>query len=146
MTPPTSARTRIRAWLKEYTNDPAPSDTTAVSYSDAPLYASDLQALVDAFDKPCGSCHPCENYADETWRAAGRKPPHVYEYDELKALVRHLHNDAPEVLARALRENGWQKTNHTLTWDNAYEATRRRHTHEARRLIAAVLPRSEADG
>ena len=87
MTPPTSARTRIREWLKAYTNDPAPSDTTAVSYSDAPLYASDLQALVDAFDKPCGSCHPCDNYADETWRAAGRKPPTVYEWDEARAAL-----------------------------------------------------------
>ena len=90
MTPPTSARTRIKAWLSAYTEDPAPSDTTSVSYEGAPLYASDLQALVDAFDRPCGSCHPCTNYADETWRAAGRKPPHVYEWDEAKAKLKAI--------------------------------------------------------
>ena len=87
MTNPTGARTRIREWYKAYTSDPAPSDTLAVSYSDAPLYASDLHALVEAFDKPCGSCHPCENYADETWRAAGRKPPHVYQWDEARTAL-----------------------------------------------------------
>lgn len=32
----------------------------------------------------CGSCHPCTNYADETWRAAGRTPPHVSQWDELR--------------------------------------------------------------
>lgn len=87
MTNPNGARTRIRAWFNAYTVDPAPSDTTAVSYPDAPLYASDLMALVEAFDKPCGSCHPCDNWADETWRAAGRKPPHVYEWDEARRIL-----------------------------------------------------------
>lgn len=87
MTNPNGARTRILDWYKAYTSDPAPSDTLAVSYSDTPLYASDLRALVEAFDKPCGSCHPCENYADETWRAAGRKPPHVYQWDEAQATL-----------------------------------------------------------
>jgi hypothetical protein len=87
-TNPNGARTRIREWYKTYTSDPAPSDTTAVSYPHAPLYASDLFALVEAFDKPCGSCHPCDNYADETWRAADRKPPHVYEWDSARAALR----------------------------------------------------------
>lgn len=87
MTNPNGARTRIREWYKTYTSDPTPKDTLDVSYTEAPLYASDLLALVEAFDKPCGSCHPCENYADETWRAAGRKPPHVYEWDAARAAL-----------------------------------------------------------
>lgn len=125
-----SARDRVEAWLYKENSDP--------------LAASDIQTLLDKLAGPCGSCHPCTEYADETWRAAGRKPPHVYEYDELKALVHHLYDDlAAESLAKALRENGWQKTSHTLTWDNAFEATRRRHTAEARKLIDAVLLRPE---
>jgi hypothetical protein len=87
VTNPNGARTRIKKWFATYTSVPAPSDTLAVSYPDAPLYASDLQSLVEAFDKPCGSCHPCDNYADETWRAAGRKPPHVYQWDEARAAL-----------------------------------------------------------
>lgn len=39
---------------------------------------------------PCGSCHPCTNYADETWREAGRKPPHVFQWDELKAAEKRI--------------------------------------------------------
>lgn len=37
--------------------------------------------------EPCGSCHPCMYYRDETWRAAGRKPPHVSEWDEARATL-----------------------------------------------------------
>lgn len=46
-----------------------------------------LQAKLDG---PCGSCHPCVNYSDETWRAAGRKPPHVYEWDEAQAAEKRV--------------------------------------------------------
>ena len=45
----------------------------------------DVLSLSAKLDAPCGSCHPCTNYADETWRAAGRTPPHVHEWDELRA-------------------------------------------------------------
>ncbi|MGC1213257.1 MAG: hypothetical protein WA890_18555 [Micromonospora sp.] len=40
--------------------------------------------------KPCGSCHPCTNYRDETWRAAGRTPPHVIEWDDAQAELKAL--------------------------------------------------------
>jgi len=36
-------------------------------------------------DMPCGSCHPCENWADETWRRAGKKPPAVIDWMNLRA-------------------------------------------------------------
>lgn len=91
MTPPTSARTRISAWIDAYiANYDTPADTLASSFPSVPLYLSDLQSLVEAFDKPCGSCHPCTNYADETWRAAGRKPPHVYQWDEAQEQLKKL--------------------------------------------------------
>lgn len=41
-------------------------------------------------DKPCGECHPCVNWSDETWRRADRKPPHVHEYDALIAELDRL--------------------------------------------------------
>lgn len=88
MTPPTSARTRIQEWMKVYaTTEEFVNDRLSCSFLKAPLYLSDVQSLVEAFDKPCGSCHPCDNYADETWRAAGRKPPTVYEWDEARAAL-----------------------------------------------------------
>jgi hypothetical protein len=34
---------------------------------------------------PCGSCHPCTHWAEETWRRDGRTPPDVHQYDELLA-------------------------------------------------------------
>lgn len=138
-----SARDRIEAWIKAFEKHHAPPERLAVADHGEVLLLSDIKTLLEKLAGPCGSCHPCENYADETWRAADRKPPHVYEYDELTALVRHLDDGAPELLARALRANGWQKTRHTFTWDGAHEATRRRLTHEARTLIAAMLTRSE---
>ncbi len=46
--------------------------------------AAEMQAKLDL---PCGSCHPCTNYSDETWRAASRKPPHVHQWDEARALL-----------------------------------------------------------
>ena len=40
-----------------------------------------------------------------------------------------------EALARQLRLDGWQKTSHTLTWDNAYSATRYRYRRDIRRAL-----------
>jgi hypothetical protein len=34
---------------------------------------------------PCGSCHPCLNWADETWRREGRKPPTVQAWEDVQA-------------------------------------------------------------
>ncbi|OPG13691.1 hypothetical protein [Microbispora sp. GKU 823] len=76
----------------------APYDPDTVRGIDNPVakwlehsaqYAAELLAEVERLraklDAPCGSCHPCTNYADETWRAAGRTPPHVAEWDALRA-------------------------------------------------------------
>lgn len=41
-----------------------------------------MRELKAKLGKPCGQCHPCMNYRDETWRQAGRKPPNVHEWDE----------------------------------------------------------------
>ncbi len=46
---------------------------------------AEVDRLRAKLDGPCGSCHPCTNYADETWRAADRKPPHVSQWDETQA-------------------------------------------------------------
>lgn len=46
---------------------------------------AEIERLTAKLDGPCGSCHPCMNYSDETWREAGRKPPHVHEWDEARA-------------------------------------------------------------
>lgn len=39
---------------------------------------------------PCGSCHPCLNWADETWRRAGRKPPTVGRWEDKLAEAKNL--------------------------------------------------------
>ncbi len=36
-------------------------------------------------DMPCGSCHPCNNWASQTWENAGLMRPHVYEWQALVA-------------------------------------------------------------
>jgi hypothetical protein len=52
---------------------------------DVPALIAEVERLRAKLEQPCGSCHPCTNYRDETWRAADRKPPHVHEWDELRA-------------------------------------------------------------
>jgi hypothetical protein len=47
---------------------------------------AEAAALQAKLDLPCGSCHPCTNWADETWRRADRTPPTVSEWDESRAL------------------------------------------------------------
>ncbi|MGW1059318.1 hypothetical protein [Micromonospora rubida] len=49
-----------------------------------------VPALLAKLAQPCGSCHPCTNYADETWRAAGRTPPHVFQWDEAQEELTRL--------------------------------------------------------
>lgn len=48
--------------------------------------------------------------------------------------------EAAVALARALRNNGWQKTSHTLGWETSLPTTRERHTREAFVLLEAVIP------
>jgi hypothetical protein len=50
----------------------------------AKLY-DERDRLKTKLDLPCGSCHPCENWAPQTWRNAGRRIPHVIEWDDLAA-------------------------------------------------------------
>lgn len=64
---------------------------------------AEVERLQNKLDAPCGSCHPCTNYADETWRAAGRKPPHVTEGDELRTEVEQLRARAERAEAEAVR-------------------------------------------
>jgi hypothetical protein len=47
-------------------------------------------------DMDCGSCHPCTNYADQTWRNANRKPPHVITWDETRDAMRRARNLADD--------------------------------------------------
>lgn len=56
-----------------------------IAERDLALAIEDRNAMRVKLDGPCGSCHPCNNWADETWRAAGRKPPTVQEWDDLRA-------------------------------------------------------------
>lgn len=43
-----------------------------------------ILALLDHLEGPCGSCHPCDHWAAETWRRAGGELPHKYVVDELR--------------------------------------------------------------
>ena len=65
--------------------------------ADVPDLLAEVDRLRTKLDAPCGSCHPCTNYADETWRAAGRTPPHVYRWDELNAEVEQLRERIAEL-------------------------------------------------
>ncbi|MEV4458495.1 hypothetical protein [Microbispora sp. NPDC049633] len=70
---------------------------------------AEVERLRAKLDAPCGSCHPCTNYADETWRAAGRTPPHVAEWDELRAernkAVATIAEQAQRLIAREREHN-----------------------------------------
>ena len=46
------------------------------------VFAARILRLVDALKAPCGSCHPCNHWAAETWRRAGGELPHKYVVDE----------------------------------------------------------------
>lgn len=62
--------------------------------ADVDWLVAEIERLRGRLEKPCGSCHPCMNYRDETWRAADRKPPHVFEYDQLVAEVKNLRDQS----------------------------------------------------
>jgi DNA repair exonuclease SbcCD ATPase subunit len=48
---------------------------------------AEVERLKAKLDGLCGDCHPCTNYAPQTWIEAGRKPPHVHEWDEARAAL-----------------------------------------------------------
>ena len=64
------------------------------AFSADPFHEQDVNDLLAELkrlrDLPCGSCHPCTNYADETWRAANRKPPHVITWDDTQTELKLL--------------------------------------------------------
>lgn len=66
------------------------------SHGPEPVDALDLAVWLHAelqhkLTLPCGECHPCTNWADETWRRAGRKPPHVITWEDKLAETRGLY-------------------------------------------------------
>src|SRR5690606_23822309 len=84
---------------------------------DRTLLLDEVDRLKAKLDAPCGSCHPCTNYADETWRAAGRQPPHVIEWDDLKAETERLNTrlEAAEwTIRQALAQVEHEESVHVL--------------------------------
>jgi hypothetical protein len=57
----------------------------AYARQDVPVLLGEVKRLQAKLDAPCGSCHPCSNYTAETWREAGRIPPRMEAWDELRA-------------------------------------------------------------
>lgn len=87
-----------------------------------PELAAEVKQLKEQLGAPCGSCHPCANYADETWRAVGRKPPHAREWDELNARVKAAldliaEHDGPE--AQHSEHHKWVSVRQALTGEAA---------------------------
>lgn len=72
----------------------------------------EVQRLRAVIDGPCGSCHPCTNYAEETWRATGRKPPHVYQWDEMLARAERAEARNTQVEAALTIVRDWAFTVH----------------------------------
>ena len=68
------------------------ADATFIARSrqDVEDLVAEVTRLRQLLDGPCGSCHPCTNYRDETWRAAERKPPHVIDWDDARAELKIL--------------------------------------------------------
>lgn len=66
----------------------------------------EVQRLRAQRDKPCGECHPCLYWADQTWRAAGRTPPDMPLWDEKVMELAHAEAELEEERrsAAALRE------------------------------------------
>jgi hypothetical protein len=43
----------------------------------------DIRTLLKRLAMPCGSCHPCDNWAPQTWINAGKTIPHLIEWEDL---------------------------------------------------------------
>ena len=112
---------------------------------DVPELLAEIERLREKLTAPCGSCHPCTNYRDETWRAADRKPPHVHEWDELRAEVERLRAELAETQQRAA-SNEWTAFR-LASWNATAKKTAREMgpmiggdpaRHYSRRLIAEL--------
>lgn len=69
-----------------------------------------IKALEAKLALPCGSCHPCTEWANQTWVNAGERLPHVHEWQEMKARLAAVkalacewekHTDDPRAYAAA---------------------------------------------
>lgn len=65
--------------LKEWREDAEQRAERADSHL---VFAARIVRLINALEAPCGSCHPCNHYAAETWRQAGGEIPHKVFVDE----------------------------------------------------------------
>lgn len=75
-------------WDRDEAVETDPEDDAAfiaAARQDIPDLLDEVDRLRAKLDGPCGSCHPCNNWADETWRRANRTPPTVQEWDDLRA-------------------------------------------------------------
>jgi len=90
--------------LQEGAQGVADAEFVAAARQDVPALVAEVRRLRAQLDKPCGECHPCTSYRDETWRAAGRKPPHVSTWDETQAELKQLREVAVD-LARLLHDH-----------------------------------------
>lgn len=69
------------------------------------------------FSVPCGSCHPCQNWVDERWRQAGRKPPYPEDWDATRARLFDVEEIARSTIALSadlLRRYGKQNPGQLL--------------------------------
>lgn len=83
-------------------NDTLPDLEKARSTADD--LVDEVERLEAKLDGPCGSCHPCVNWAHETWVRADRQPPHLHVYDAMVKELRALEafRDAVEAELRKL--------------------------------------------
>jgi hypothetical protein len=45
---------------------------------------AEVERLHAKLDMPCGSCHPCTQWANQTWINAGERLPHVIDWQDMR--------------------------------------------------------------
>lgn len=76
----------------------------ATARTDVSDLLDEVQRQREQLALPCGSCHPCANWADETWRRANRKPPAVITWDNAQVELKSLRADLKQTSATLIRE------------------------------------------
>jgi hypothetical protein len=64
---------------------PAPAGQRTFDAADVAYLLAELRKAHEKLAGPCGSCHPCTEWANQTWVNAGERLPHVYEWQEMKS-------------------------------------------------------------
>lgn len=82
-------------------NEMADADFIAAARTDVPALVAEIKRLREQLGKPCGSCHPCMNWADETWRRADRTPPTVDAYDDVLRELERLRQGNANLIRNA---------------------------------------------